>query len=120
MSPNLSELPLWLAWLIAGIAVAGAAMSLIGAIGLGRFKSFYDRVHAPTLGSTLGTMLMLSASILFFSWFEQKLVLRELLIGLFLTLTTPVTLILLVRASIYRDRTEGREDVPAQKGDMSV
>lgn len=117
---SLSELPLWLAWLVAIIAIAGAAMSLIGAIGLGRLTSFYDRVHAPTLGTTLGTMLVLTASILLFSWIEQKLVLRDLLIGLFLTLTTPVTLILLVRASIHRDRSEGREEVPAQKDEGSV
>ena len=117
---SLSELPLWLAWLVAIIAIAGAAMSLIGAIGLGRLTSFYDRVHAPTLGATLGTMLVLTASILLFSWIEQKLVLRDLLIGLFLTLTTPVTLILLVRASIHRDRSEGREEVPAQKDEGSV
>lgn len=117
---SLTELPVWLAWLIAILAVAGASMSLIGASGLGRLTSFYARVHAPTLGSTLGTLLMLIASIVLFSWIEQKLVLRDLLIGLFLTMTTPVTLILLVRASIYRDRAEGREDVPAQKDDISV
>lgn len=117
---NIEALPLWLAWLVALIAIAGAALSLIGAIGLGRLTSFYDRVHAPTLGTTLGTMLMLTASIVLFSWIEQKPVLRDLLIGLFLTLTTPVTLILLVRASVYRDRTEGRGDVPGQKEDGSV
>jgi multicomponent K+:H+ antiporter subunit G len=116
---NIEALPLWLAWLVALVAIAGAALSLIGAIGLGRLTSFYDRVHAPTLGTTLGTMLMLTASIVFFSWIEQKLVLRDLLIGLFLTLTTPVTLILLVRASIHRDRSEGREDVPGQKDNFS-
>jgi multicomponent K+:H+ antiporter subunit G len=35
---------------------------------------------------------------------------REILIGLFLTVTTPVTLILLARAALFRDRTEGAED----------
>ena len=40
---------------------------------------------------------------------------REVLIGLFLTITTPVTLILLARAALFRDRTEGGEDVPSQE-----
>jgi multicomponent K+:H+ antiporter subunit G len=34
------------------------------------------------------------------------------LIGVFLTLTTPITLMLLVRAALYRDREEGSQDVP--------
>jgi multicomponent K+:H+ antiporter subunit G len=39
-------------------------------------------------------------------------VLHELLIAVFTVLTTPVTLILLARAALYRDRREGRGDVP--------
>jgi multicomponent K+:H+ antiporter subunit G len=38
---------------------------------------------------------------------------HEILIAVFVTLTTPVTLMLLVRAALYRDRTEGSRDVPA-------
>ena len=34
-------------------------------------------------------------------------VLHEILIGVFLTVTTPITLMLLVRAALYRDREEG-------------
>ena len=37
---------------------------------------------------------------------------REILIGLFLTVTTPVTLILLARAALFRDRTEKAKDTP--------
>lgn len=107
-----ADMPLWLAWIIVVLAVAGSALSLTGAIGLARLKRFYDRVHAPTLGATLGMALILIASMLFFSFVEGRLVLRELLIGLFLTVTTPVTLILLARAAAYRDRTEGDPDAP--------
>ena len=46
------DLPEWAAWLIAGLVVVGAVITLTGAIGLARLKSFYDRVHAPTLGAT--------------------------------------------------------------------
>lgn len=107
-----AELPLWAAWIIVVLAVGGAALSLIGALGLARLQRFYDRVHAPTLGATLGMALILLASIVFFSMTEGRLILRDLLIGLFLTVTTPVTLILLARAAVYRDRTEGDPDAP--------
>jgi multicomponent K+:H+ antiporter subunit G len=41
------------------------------------------------------------------------LVVHEILIAVFVTLTTPVTLMLVVRAALYRDRAEGSTDVPS-------
>ena len=38
--------------------------------------------------------------------------LHEVLIALFVTVTTPVTLMLLARAALYRDRSEGSTDIP--------
>lgn len=106
------ELPLWTAVLVSVFLVGGAAFTLIGTIGLTRLKSFYDRVHAPTLGATAGAFLILLASSLCFSVLQTRLVAHEILIALFVLTTTPVTLILLVRAALYRDRAEDREDVP--------
>ena len=57
------DLPEWTAWLISALVIGGAAITLTGAIGLARLRSFYDRVHAPTLGATLGTGCILLASI---------------------------------------------------------
>jgi multicomponent K+:H+ antiporter subunit G len=37
---------------------------------------------------------------------------HAILIAIFVTVTTPVTLILLARAALYRDRIEGEEEVP--------
>jgi multicomponent K+:H+ antiporter subunit G len=39
-------------------------------------------------------------------------VLHEILIAVFLTLTTPISLMLIVRAALARDRREGHPDVP--------
>ncbi len=93
------------------LVVSGAAIALTGAVGLARLRSFYERVHAPTLGATLGTGCILLGSIVCFSVLQSRPVLHEVLIGVFVTLTTPVTLILLVRAALYRDRVGGK-DVP--------
>jgi multicomponent K+:H+ antiporter subunit G len=106
------DLPLWAAWLVSALIVAGAALTLIGAIGLVRLKSFYERVHAPTLGATMGSALILVGSILCFSVLQTRPVVHEVLIAVFAIITTPVTLILLVRAALYRDRTGGKEGVP--------
>ncbi len=107
-----AEVPAWAAIVVVALAVIGSALSLLGAVGLVRLKTFYERVHAPTLGATLGMALVLLASIVWFTTVERRFMPREILIGLFLTVTTPVTLILLARAALFRDRTEGAEDTP--------
>ncbi len=107
------NLPAWAALLTAFCVLVGAAVTLIGSIGLLRLGNFYARVHAPTLGTTFGMGSILVGSALFFSVMELRPVIHEILIAVFVTLTTPVTLMLLVRAALYRDRTEGNENVPA-------
>lgn len=104
-----AELPIWISVVIAALAVVGAAISMLGAFGLIKLSSFYDRVHAPTLGATLGMALILLASWVFFAASGERWMPRELLIAVFLTVTTPVTLILLARAALFRDRTEKSE-----------
>ncbi|HKO87794.1 MAG TPA: monovalent cation/H(+) antiporter subunit G [Burkholderiales bacterium] len=102
MTPT-TELPHWAALLCATLLLLGAFLTFTGSLGLVRLKRFYDRVHAPTLGTTLGAASILIASMIFFSVSESRPVLHEILIGLFITVTTPVTLMLLVRAALSRD-----------------
>lgn len=109
---HLPALPMWAAIAIAALTVFGALISLLGSIGLVTLKTMYERIHSPTLASTLGMMSIVTAMIVYFSVVEGGLALKPLLIGLFLLVTTPVTMILLARASIYRDRVEGLNDVP--------
>ena len=89
--------------------LAGALLAFLGALGLLRFKTFYERVHPPTMGTTLGTGLILIGSMLHFSALESRPVVHEILIGIFMTLTTPVTYMLLLRAALHRDEAEQPE-----------
>jgi multicomponent K+:H+ antiporter subunit G len=92
-----------LAWLVAVLIVAGAAFALIGSIGLLRLSTFYERIHPPTMGTTLGLGLVLLASMLLFSALEARPVIHEIVIAVFVVLTTPVTYMLLVRAARQRE-----------------
>jgi multicomponent K+:H+ antiporter subunit G len=99
--------------LTATLLVAGAAITLIGALGLVRLRSFYQRVHPPTLGTTLGVTCVALASMIYFSALGTRPILHEILILIFVTVTTPITLTILVRAARFRDdefqrRTNGR------------
>jgi len=107
------DLPIWAAILVGLFVLLGASITLIGALGLLRLDNFYKRVHAPTLGTTLGTASILIASMICFSTLQTRPVVHEILIIIFVTLTTPITLMLLVRAALYRDRSEQVETVPS-------
>ncbi|MGI6246757.1 MAG: monovalent cation/H(+) antiporter subunit G [Pseudochelatococcus sp.] len=106
------DLPAWAALLTAFCVVMGALLALVGSVGLLRLKTFYERVHPPTLGSTLGTGFILVASMICFSVLRGEASVHEILIAVFLTITTPVGFMLLVRAALYRDRIEGDKNVP--------
>lgn len=108
-----ANLPDWAALLTALFLLVGACLALTGSVGLLRLGSFYERVHAPTLGTTLGIGCILIASMLFFTVLQTRAVLHEILIAVFTVVTTPVTLMLLVRAALYRDRREGNDAVPS-------
>jgi multicomponent K+:H+ antiporter subunit G len=117
---SLEDLPAWAALLVAFLLLLGSGLTLLGTIGLARFKTFYERVHAPTLGTTGGAGAILIASMLFFSVLQSRPVLHEVLITVFVVVTTPVTLMLLARAAIYRDRTEGTGGASGLPGDEGV
>lgn len=87
-------------------------MTLVGSIGLLRLKSFYNRIHAPTMGSSAGVACISIATIICFSALKSTLVFQGALIFIFVTITTPVPFMLLVRAALFRDRTEGNDPFP--------
>lgn len=101
----MEEVPLWLALPVAALLLLGAGLALVGSFGLLRLGEFYARLHAPTLGTTLGIGCVLLASMLFFSVMQGRAVLHEVLIGALMVVTTPVTLMLLARAALHRDRS---------------
>ena len=111
------DLPLWAAILSGVLVLAGACITFIGSMGLIRMKTFYERVHSPTMGTTAGTACILLASICVMSVVQARVAVHEVLIFIFLSLTTPVTLMMLARAALYRDRVGGDESVPREDDD---
>jgi multicomponent K+:H+ antiporter subunit G len=98
------ELPLWAAAPAALLLVCGGLFTLIGSIGLLRLPDFFARMHGPSMGATLGAGCVLGASVLISSALSQRPVIHELLIVLFLVMTSPVTSMMLMQAATYRNR----------------
>jgi len=111
------EIPEWAALLIVLLLLVGSGLTLLGAIGLLSFRNFYDRLHMPTLGTSWGIGALLIASLFYHSLLEGHLVVRELLITVFLIITTPVTLMMLARAALHRGSYEWR-DLPQELLDL--
>ena len=108
---NEVSLPLWAEVLIAVLVLGGAIIALLGSLGLVRLKSYFERVHAPSIIATMGCWLIMWATFVFFSASGQGLALHALLIAVFIAVTVPITTIFLMRAALFRARRAGR-DVP--------
>jgi len=103
---NVAEISPWIALPTALLLIAGGLLALIGSLGLLRLDSFYARIHAPTMGNTLGAGCVLIASMLASSAVAGRPVIHELLITLFVLITSPVTTMLLMRAALFRDKAK--------------
>lgn len=106
-----AALPLWAEITIAAMVLTGATIALLGSWGLLRLKTYFERVHAPSIIATMGCWCIMLGTIVYFSLQGQGLALHALLIALFVAITVPVTNIFLMRAALFRARREGN-DVP--------
>ncbi len=104
--------PLWVDALTGLLAALGALAALIGSFGVLRLRDFFQRVHAPTLGSTLGVWSLTLATVVQASFEHGQLYVHALLIAVFIALTGPVTTVFLMRAAVFRGRLRGTE-IPA-------
>lgn len=99
----MNDLPLWAGIPAALLLVAGGLLALTGSLGLLKFRTFYARIHAPTLGSTLGAVAVLLASLLVSSARAGHPMLSGLLLVPLLFISAPVTAMLLMQAARKRD-----------------
>ena len=97
----LSELLVAVLLLLSGVVVMTAAL------GLHQLPDFFTRMHAPALASTLGAWLVALASIIHFSTRAGELRLHVWLIIIVLSISAPVTTIVLARAALFRRRQSG-------------
>lgn len=115
---GITDIPAWAALPVALLLVLGASIILIGALGLLRLPSFYQRIHGPALVVTLGAACVLLASMIYFTAAQARLVIHEILITIFLFLTAPVVTMTIMRAAVYRDLRARRHEEGATAGDV--
>ncbi len=110
MMPPLGEL------VVAALLLGSGIVVLLAATGLWRLRDFFSRMHAPALASTLAAWIVTLASIVHFSTRSGGLSLHVWLIIIVLSITAPITTIVLARAALFRRRQAG-DELPAPLGD---
>lgn len=113
---NAAPLATWLDVLLALLVLAGAAFTLIGAIGLAHFSDFLRRLHGPVKASTVGVGSVLLASIGYFAA-TGRAALHELLITAFIVLTAPLAANILYKAAAHEDPAARPPDAKRRDAD---
>ena len=98
--------------LVALLLVFSGVVVLAAALGLLRLPDFFLRMHAPALLYTVATWSVTAASILHFSVAAEGLALHVWLVIVLLSITAPVTTLLLARAALFRGRQAGDAGLP--------
>ena len=106
--PPLSEI------VVAMLLLGSGAVALVAGLGLWRLPDFFLRMHAPALASTLAAWIVTFASIVHFSARGEGLSLHVWLIIIVLSITVPITTVMLSRAALFRARRKpSGESLPA-------
>ena len=108
----MSVVPFWVEAVVAALLVSSGVFVVISAIGFWRLPDFFLRMHPPALAYTFGSWCVTLAGILYFSMVESRPVTHPLLIIILLTITVPVTTLLLARVALFRRRAAGVPETP--------
>ena len=95
--------------------VAGALFTLVGSIGLLRLRDVFQRMHAPTKATTLGVGLVLLASVLSTWTAQRELSVHEILVGLLLFVTAPVSAYMVAQVALRQRQDSDPDPDPDQR-----
>lgn len=113
-------IPSWAEAIVAALLVLSGVFVMISAFGFVRLSDFFLRMHPPALAYTCGSWSVTLAAILYFSMQQGRPMLHPLIIIVLLSISVPVTTLLLARVALFRRRTAGDADTPtplSQRGD---
>jgi len=104
--------PFWVEAVVAVLLVMSGVFVLISAVGFLRLRDFFLRMHPPALAYTFGSWCVALAGILYFSMLDSSVHLHPWLVIILLSITVPMTTLLLARAALFRRRVAGAADTP--------
>lgn len=104
------NLPFWVELIVSVLIVLSGVITLIGNIGLVKLQFFRKRIHAPTLGNSLGVWFLMIASIIV-SWaIGDRLFFHEIIVVIFIFVSSPISWTLLMRSYILKVAKESERE----------
>jgi multicomponent K+:H+ antiporter subunit G len=97
---------------VAALLVLSGVFVVISAIGFACLRDFFLRMHPPALAYTFGSWCATAAATLYFSTRYERLMLQPWLLIILLSITVPVTTLLLARVALFRRRVAGVAGTP--------
>jgi multicomponent K+:H+ antiporter subunit G len=107
-----TDVPLWVEVVVGALLVLSGLFVVVAAVGFLRLPDFFLRMHPPALTYTFGSWSVTLAGIIYFSALESRLMLHPWLIIILLSITVPVTTLLLARVALFRRRATQASDTP--------
>ena len=101
---DFETLPFWIEIIVAILLLASAVLTLGASWGLVRMRTFVQRMHPPALAYVGASWCVTFASIVYFSAQNEGPQLHVWLIIILLSITVPITTVLLARAALFRGR----------------
>lgn len=102
----------WVEIAVAVLLVSSGVFVLISAMGFLSLPDFFLRMHPPALAYSFGSWCVTLAAILYFSALDSRAALHPWLITILLSMTVPVTTLLLARVALFRRRAAGSAEAP--------
>ncbi len=93
----------WIVIPASALIVISGLLVLIASIGMVRVSSFLPRTHIQAIIYSTALWSLLLASLLLTFSLKDRTFLHEILIGIFIFITSPVSTILLVRSFVLRE-----------------
>lgn len=106
----------WVDAVVAALVATSGLLCLAAAVGLVRLARVFERLHVPSLASTVGVWTMALASLVHLSASDAEPQLHPWLIAIVMSITAPVTTTLLARAALFRLRQRGDAELPPPLG----
>lgn len=104
--------PFWVEAVVAVLLVLSGLFVVVSSLGFLWLSDFFLRMHPPALAYTFGSWCVTLAGILYFSMLETRPMLHPWLIIIMLSITVPVTTLLLARVALFRRRSAETPNTP--------
>ena len=110
---NTPTAPLWVQAVVAVLLVIGGLFALLAGWGIARLRDYFHRMHPPSLVTTGSAWCTSLATIVYFSALHNHLSLKTWLVVIMLSITVPITTLMLARAALFRRRLQQDPKMPA-------